>query len=107
MLYFDKLSENVIDNIVRFLSCSQRAEKRTQCIGLEEISKLYEVRGELGTFLHTHFTSLRLHNEIGNRVGTHLEGEQKDTFGCMPEALPSLSLPDVDYLSEIKVIEKS
>jgi len=80
LLYFDILPENAISNVVRFLSEAPRAETWADYIDLVDISGLYDVKGELGAFMLTLCTALRLDNSHAS-YSVKLDSEP-EAIGC-------------------------
>lgn len=88
-LYFDILPENPIETILRFISLYPRAKKWARGINLEDISGLYNVRGELGSFLLTRFTAIRIISDDNWCRDTY-----EEAILCRVKSLLDLSLPD-------------
>jgi len=92
-LYFDIVPENAIANVVRFLSESPRAEKWANNIDLAKILGLYHLKGELGAFMFTLSTTLRLNS--ANITGlSSSESEPAKSIGGEPEYLLDSSIPE-------------
>jgi len=80
ILYFDRLPENALDNIVRFFSASPRAHNWPNFTQLENVHGLYDVHGEMGRFMLGRFTGVhvtrdfRRNNMDLNHLGVSNEG---------------------------------
>jgi len=89
-VYFDGLSQDILENILRLFSESPRAEKWENHLTLTEIVNLHEAGGALEQFIPTLCAALRLDDKDIYHYRPP-QDERTRTIGCQPQSLAYLS----------------
>jgi len=103
LLYFDTLPPELIRNIVRFLSKLPRTEKWATYLYYIDVSGLYSVTGELGKFMLSLCTALRVERKPFTFT-LSLKSEPTEAVGCTLEDLFDLSFPQ-SFTDSIRILD--